>query len=994
MAAVRSGHRKSHSTSALSSILGTKDGASTSVSSSSGSSSGSSALSSAAAARRKLRASQHPSLGIVEEKDSALLDRSASRRDLNSTVTSANHNLRDVGSQPDSSTSTTHYTAAKMSELPGLTRSRSVMRLPTAERDQPVRKSSTAVQSTRSDAEGTDTFVYESDYARMSPSGLGGDHDELASRLQEALERSRKSIDASKEKAGLHRAKSRKSGARERNEEDVKVWMRELMSLRSSDRRRREALRGLERTVFASCQRPTTSTSENVIDVLKLLDLRVYDALINLMARHAQTLSRRGQSLVAGDEMAAHLVPEIACIVGMLQGLSLMSRSCKEVLGEPWVMEIIIDLLLLLRHQPALDALAPSEASQSVPVDHSILELLCCVLVDSTANMRTFEQLGGLEAVTRVAKGSTVPREVQMKCIEFIYFYLQPEATMSKRVVSSSSTSSSSSTDSHPYPGTPFTPIFTSDSDGRMTPSIVSGSKFQDLDIPFVPQTPSNPARHALGYPTPNHSRKISASHQGVPSLAPITGSPVIMSPGGSTDKPRDSSQHGHGERPVSQNSRPISRNSVASSSSKDERRWSAVEMGVSNQGLGLGMTKSASVVNLSDRRNGARSSPADPFIAHASPPSGDSRSSSGSSTAVPPNLSMGSNTPTSTHFSAPVNHGSSGLVRSSTQPNFTSDVNASLINASNVTARRPSIKRPQKSSTPSAVSSPRRAEISREPVSGAQALPRPPKIRHSRTQSQLIGTDRISMPPPTSIPPRKSMEVEVDRRSSQTSLTLTPDPAQPLRSPGLLSATTVDVRPLSPGSNSTISGRSTPTPTSTPVLEVRPTPAKKSFPSGMTKGLPPSMSTPNLSDLARQAHPRHSGTTTPGQVSSDRTSTSTPGGANLSGTSSTPGAGGANLSVSSMGGSSANTSLSSTGRSPSINGSSMPLGAVRRVPSISEKRARPDRRELGSGFSGQQGVKSVEEKKAMLGARMGNVDALVESVEKVGFFASRPERK
>lgn len=72
--------------------------------------------------------------------------------------------------------------------------------------------------------------------------------------------------------------------------------------------------------------------------------------------------------------------------------------------------QMFIDLLLLLRPIPPLPT--PSDTPNK-PVVYHILELLFCILVDSPANSRTFEKLSGLEAVTRVLKGSTVVKEVR-----------------------------------------------------------------------------------------------------------------------------------------------------------------------------------------------------------------------------------------------------------------------------------------------------------------------------------------------------------------------------------------------------------------------------------------------------------------------------------------------------------------------------------------------------------------------------------------------------
>lgn len=62
------------------------------------------------------------------------------------------------------------------------------------------------------------------------------------------------------------------------------------------------------------------------------------------------------------------------------------------------------DLLLLLRTQPSV---GPR------PTVYLVLDLLFCILVDSVPHHRTFEDLNGLEAVTRVLRGTGVQKEVR-----------------------------------------------------------------------------------------------------------------------------------------------------------------------------------------------------------------------------------------------------------------------------------------------------------------------------------------------------------------------------------------------------------------------------------------------------------------------------------------------------------------------------------------------------------------------------------------------------
>lgn len=67
--------------------------------------------------------------------------------------------------------------------------------------------------------------------------------------------------------------------------------------------------------------------------------------------------------------------------------------------------------------------------------------LLCLVstLLESPANARLLESLDGLLCVTSLSKSRSASREVKMKSVEFLYFYLMPEtpaqsATMNRSV--------------------------------------------------------------------------------------------------------------------------------------------------------------------------------------------------------------------------------------------------------------------------------------------------------------------------------------------------------------------------------------------------------------------------------------------------------------------------------------------------------------------------------------------------------------------------------
>ncbi|WVF68327.1 hypothetical protein IAT40_003092 [Kwoniella sp. CBS 6097] len=625
----------------------------------------------------------------------------------------------------------------------------------------------------------------------------------------------------------------------------IEEWLNDLRSLRSSSRRRLAALKGLERALVEACLDSGSRAGSNALEAL--VSHGLHQPLLSLLTRHTSTLSLRASStaIPANDDLALSLMPEISVIVSMIQGLCLLSKGCKDVVGESWVMEMFIDLLLLLRAQTAI-------VEEQKPIAYTIMELLFCVLVDSPRNARTFEKLSGLEAVVRVLKGTGVTKEVRMKCIEFLYFYLLPEQNDAKRAVSSSSSSSSSSTDSQLYPPSPLSTsqnslpsVRTANSSGRMTPSPEPRKNhLADVDMPFVPMTPRKPPQPNLGYLTPaTRKSSVCTSTCSTPSLATVPASPRI---------PESSTARGLSAMldEMEGSSAPTPRNSRTSRGSTENAERSGV-------GLGLGLPKSSSGLvrsstiqrDLSGKtaqsdRKDTSSSFTDPFNLTANSERSHS-GSSGSSTVVPAPRSMS---------------------RSSTQPSL--NPNGLPRQPSSVssagTMRRASVRRVSKS--------PLVQSSLPEHEEAAPAVPRTPKIRHSRTQSHLSALSG-SVPPP-------------------------PVPALPVIPPSAEKMSRTPSRP-------------------------------RAFPAELTRGLPPSVSSPSLN------------------VAHGSTSVLTP------------------------------------------------LGASKRIPS--DKRppssARKEVVEKGKlradDGKRKKEVKSVEEKKEMLGMWLGNVDQLVQGVEKVSFWGS-----
>lgn len=66
---------------------------------------------------------------------------------------------------------------------------------------------------------------------------------------------------------------------------------------------------------------------------------------------------------------------------------------------------MFLDLILLLRTQLSFEGRKATV--------YLLLDLLFCILVDAPRNARMFEELAGLEAVTRVLRGSGVEKDVK-----------------------------------------------------------------------------------------------------------------------------------------------------------------------------------------------------------------------------------------------------------------------------------------------------------------------------------------------------------------------------------------------------------------------------------------------------------------------------------------------------------------------------------------------------------------------------------------------------
>ena len=74
--------------------------------------------------------------------------------------------------------------------------------------------------------------------------------------------------------------------------------------------------------------------------------------------------------------------------------------------------------------QLLLDLLEPINCPA---IQSATLLTLVVALIDTPSNTRAFEGLDGLLTVTSLFKSRSTSREVKLKLVEFLYFYLMPE---------------------------------------------------------------------------------------------------------------------------------------------------------------------------------------------------------------------------------------------------------------------------------------------------------------------------------------------------------------------------------------------------------------------------------------------------------------------------------------------------------------------------------------------------------------------------------------
>ncbi|TVY56833.1 Cell division control protein 14 [Lachnellula cervina] len=96
----------------------------------------------------------------------------------------------------------------------------------------------------------------------------------------------------------------------------------------------------------------------------------------------------------------------------LLQGIMLLHPPSRNLFSTESHMNQLLDLL---------------EPMWCPAIQSTTIITLVCALIETPQNTRTFENLEGLLAITSAFKSRETTRDVKMKLVEFLYFYLMPE---------------------------------------------------------------------------------------------------------------------------------------------------------------------------------------------------------------------------------------------------------------------------------------------------------------------------------------------------------------------------------------------------------------------------------------------------------------------------------------------------------------------------------------------------------------------------------------
>ncbi|KAF9555343.1 CDC14-domain-containing protein [Agrocybe pediades] len=239
--------------------------------------------------------------------------------------------------------------------------------------------------------------------------------------------------------------------------ESLQGSLDELVSPRSTSKSKMQALQSVERHLAMACfvTKNDSVTKDVFVALQHTFECNVPSRLIPWLLISATKLEALTSKGVNDDDCAEveQLVSQLSLALSLLQGVALIHEPSKHYLGRKSALEVLLEVFLASRHVPSTsDVNQKSKPTTTTPPHLSsiTLDTLLCILVDSSTALRAFEEVNGIQSVVKILKRAGTPREVRMKCLEFLYFYLLDETPNSDDLKRN---------DPSPPPTRPATPI-------------------------------------------------------------------------------------------------------------------------------------------------------------------------------------------------------------------------------------------------------------------------------------------------------------------------------------------------------------------------------------------------------------------------------------------------------------------------------------------------------------------------------------------------------
>ncbi|PPQ63156.1 hypothetical protein CVT24_005796 [Panaeolus cyanescens] len=209
----------------------------------------------------------------------------------------------------------------------------------------------------------------------------------------------------------------------------------DLLSPRSTYASRKQALQSLERQLALACLATSQDNAQDIKDsflaVQNTFECNISARLLPWIAISTSRLETlTNKSPIEDDKLSAvsELTTLLAMALSLLQGIVLIHEPSKRYLGRKAPLEILLELLLASRHLTPDDSEKSANTHHPINLSANVIDTLLCVLVDTSVALRAFESVNGVQAVVKILKRAGTPREVRMKCLEFLYFYLLDES--------------------------------------------------------------------------------------------------------------------------------------------------------------------------------------------------------------------------------------------------------------------------------------------------------------------------------------------------------------------------------------------------------------------------------------------------------------------------------------------------------------------------------------------------------------------------------------